>query len=55
MTTTATRASRTRPAVVTAPAGDALSEAIELTKRLRLPYLRKAMAVSVPPSGGFWG
>lgn len=47
-TTTATRAPRSRPAVVAAPAGDALSEAIELTKRLRLPYLRKAMADVVP-------
>jgi DNA replication protein DnaC len=34
--------------VLSAPAGDALSEAIELTKRLRLPYLRKAMADVVP-------
>jgi hypothetical protein len=47
-TGTATRASRTRPAVVTGAAGDAMSEAIELTKRLRLPYLRKAMADVVP-------
>jgi DNA replication protein DnaC len=46
-TATVTRAPRT-PAVVSAPAGDALSEAIELTKRLRLPYLRKAMADVVP-------
>ena len=38
----------TRPATVTAPAGDPLTEAIELTKRLRLPYLRKAMTDIVP-------
>jgi DNA replication protein DnaC len=38
----------TRPTTVTAPAGDPLAEAVELTKRLRLPYLRKAMIDLVP-------
>jgi DNA replication protein DnaC len=50
MTITATRSSNgtTRPTVVAAPAGDPYAEAVELTKRLRLPYLRKAMAEVVP-------
>ena len=48
MSTATTRVPRTRPATVTAPLNDPLSEAIELTKRLRLPYLRKAMADVVP-------
>ena len=47
-TTTTTHAPRSRPATVTAPLNDPMSEAIELTKRLRLPYLRKAMADVVP-------
>jgi DNA replication protein DnaC len=38
----------TRPTVVSAPTGDPYAEAVELTKRLRLPYLRKAMAEVVP-------
>jgi hypothetical protein len=33
---------------VAAPAGDPYDEAIGLTRRLRLPYLRKAMAEVVP-------
>jgi hypothetical protein len=37
-----------RPATVAAPAGDPYDEAIGLTRRLRLPYLRKAMAEVVP-------
>jgi DNA replication protein DnaC len=50
MTITATRNPNgtTRPAVVSAPTGDPYQEAVELTKRLRLPYLRKAMAEVVP-------
>jgi hypothetical protein len=42
MTITATRNPNgaTRPAVVAAPTGDPYAEAVELTKRLRLPYLR---------------
>jgi DNA replication protein DnaC len=46
--TAAVKTTRSRPAVVAGPAGDPLSEAVELTKRLRLPYLRKAMADVVP-------
>lgn len=38
----------TRVATVTAATGDPLTEAITLTKRLRLPYLRKAMQEVVP-------
>jgi DNA replication protein DnaC len=38
----------TAPAVVTAAAGDALDEAVTLTRRLRLPYLRKAAAEVIP-------
>jgi len=38
----------TRVATVTAAHGDPLSEAVALTKRLRLPYLRKAMQELVP-------
>jgi len=44
MTTTTAK----RPATVAAPAGDPLEEALSLTRRLRLPYLRKAMADVVP-------
>jgi DNA replication protein DnaC len=33
---------------VAGPAGDPYDEAIGLTRRLRLPYLRKAMAEIVP-------
>jgi DNA replication protein DnaC len=38
----------TKPTVVTAPSADALQEAVALTKRLRLPYLRRAAAEVVP-------
>jgi DNA replication protein DnaC len=37
-----------RPSRVTAPSGDALEEALTLTKRLRLPHLRTALAEIVP-------
>ncbi len=37
-----------RPIVVAGPAGDPMAEAIELTKRLKLPYLRKALAEVIP-------
>ena len=37
-----------RVATVAAAHGDPLAEAVALTKRLRLPYLRKAMAELVP-------
>jgi DNA replication protein DnaC len=47
-TATVTTAQRRPPATVTAPAGDPLDEALALTRRLRLPYLRKAMADVVP-------
>ena len=47
MTSTATGANA-RPAVVSASAGDPFDEALELTKRLRLPYLRKAMTEVIP-------
>jgi DNA replication protein DnaC len=36
------------PVVVTAAAGDAFDEAVVLTKRLRMPYLRKAAAEVIP-------
>jgi DNA replication protein DnaC len=36
------------PATVTAATGDPLTEAVALTKRLRLPYLRKAMQELIP-------
>ena len=45
--TTAT-AKRRSPATVTAPVSDPMDEALALTRRLRLPYLRKAMADVVP-------
>jgi DNA replication protein DnaC len=50
MTTTATSSPTKRrpPTQVSAPAGDPLDEALSLTRRLRLPYLRKAMAEVVP-------
>jgi hypothetical protein len=38
----------TKPAVVSAPKADVFEEAVALTKRLRLPYLRKAAAEVVP-------
>ncbi|GLZ09620.1 transposase [Actinomadura sp. NBRC 104412] len=41
-------ASITRPHAVTAAAGDPLEEVIALTKRLKLPYLRKALAEVIP-------
>jgi DNA replication protein DnaC len=47
-TRTTTTATSKRPAKVAAPAGDPYDEAIGLTRRLRLPYLRKAMAEVVP-------
>ena len=37
-----------RPAKVTAPAGDALDEAIELTRRLRLPHVRRQLTELIP-------
>lgn len=45
---TTTTARTRRPAEVAAPAGGALDEAIELTKRLRLPYLRRQLGDIVP-------
>jgi hypothetical protein len=33
---------------VTGPVGDPLAEAVELTRRLKLPYIRKAMADLIP-------
>jgi DNA replication protein DnaC len=33
---------------ITAPGGDPLAEAVELTKRLKLPYIRRAMADLIP-------
>lgn len=33
---------------VTGPAGDPLTEAIELTRRLKLPHIRRAMADLIP-------
>ncbi|MFI5497147.1 hypothetical protein [Actinoplanes sp. NPDC051859] len=33
---------------VTGSAGDPLAEAIELTKRLKLPHIRRAMADLIP-------
>jgi DNA replication protein DnaC len=38
----------TAPVVVTAAAADPFAEAVALTKRLRLPYLRKAAAEVIP-------
>jgi hypothetical protein len=38
----------TRPHALTAATSDPLDEAIVLTKRLKLPYLRKAMAEVIP-------
>ncbi|MCX4515773.1 IS21-like element helper ATPase IstB [Streptomyces sp. NBC_01619] len=46
MSTPTTRSRR--PAQVTGPAGDALDEAIELTRRLRLPHLRKQLTELIP-------
>src|ERR687886_1948016 len=46
MSTTAVK--RRAPATVTAPDGDPLAEAITLTRRLRLPYLRKTLTDVVP-------
>jgi DNA replication protein DnaC len=39
---------RRPPASVAAPAGDPFDEALALTRRLRLPYLRKALSDVVP-------
>ncbi|MBF6150547.1 ATP-binding protein, partial [Nocardia nova] len=36
------------PSRVTGPTGDPLAEAIALTKRLKLPYLRRALTDLVP-------
>jgi DNA replication protein DnaC len=36
------------PVRVNAPVGDPLTEAVELTRRLKLPYIRKAMADLIP-------
>jgi DNA replication protein DnaC len=41
-------AASTRTAGVAGPVGDPLAEAIELTRRLKLPHLRRAMADLVP-------
>lgn len=49
MTPQTTTASRTRrPTTVAAPAGDALNEAIELTRRLRLPHVRRQLSELIP-------
>ena len=53
MTPTATGAVSDRPAVsvgpaVTVPAGDTLQELVRLTRRLRMPYLRKAALDVIP-------
>jgi DNA replication protein DnaC len=39
---------RRPPAAVAAPAGDPFDEALSLTRRLRLPYLRKALTDVIP-------
>jgi hypothetical protein len=38
----------TVPRTITGPAGDPLAEAIELTRRLKLPHIRRATADLVP-------
>lgn len=46
--TASTTPTRRRPAKVTASAGDALAEAIELTRRLRLPHVRRQLTDLIP-------
>ncbi|TDB89229.1 ATP-binding protein [Micromonospora fluostatini] len=41
-------ATATRPTVVTGPSSDPMNEIGELTRRLKLPYLRKALAEVIP-------
>ena len=45
---TSPTAKRRPPTTVAAPAGEPFDEALALTRRLRLPYLRRALTDVVP-------